>query len=324
MPRIRSLALLGVVAAAGLAACGGSDSTASSANDTMSAGEAGNVGSTAASLIGGAATSLAGFTIDDGTLTDPGLNAPGVVPRQRNIIMAALRAGARMNRGLNPSIQAADGGVLDNCTPDLTNSTDTDGDGIYDDATATFTSSNCTYTNDAGATVVATGSIRVQDKGTIYGFQVTFNSLRYDLSDGSSSGALTISGTYSATVGSQLASVGENLHVSLTNNSGGSANLSEAWTLTFDPDATISGSATALPSGVFGIAGSFSATVNGKTWSLILVSDTPLVYDGSCAVSPPFTSGTLEGQIAAKRNHGFSVVFNGCGSDPTFSALGTT
>jgi hypothetical protein len=315
------LLLLGVLAATGLAACG-SDSTGSSANDTMTTGEAGEVGGTAAALVGGAANSLAGFTLDDGTLTDPAL-APGATLVKRNILMAALRAGARMGQGLSPSIQAA-GGALDNCTPTLNNTTDTDGDGVFDDATATFTSANCTYTNDGGATVVTTGSIRVQDQGTIYGFQITFNTLRFDLSNGSQSGALVLNGSYSADVGAQLASVGQNLHITVSNSSGGSANLSEAWTLTFDPDATISGSATALPAGSFTIAGSFSATVNSRTWSLILVSTTPLVYDGSCATDPPFSSGTLEGQIAARRNHGFSVVFNGCGADPTITSLNAT
>ncbi len=310
--------LAGIVAIAALAACG-SDSTGSSSSDTMTAGEANNVGNTVGTLIDGAAASLASFSVDDGTLTDPDLS-PGAAPRGRSIFLSALRAGARMGRGLNPPLQA-DGGVLDNCTPTISDTTDSDHDGIYNDATATFTAGNCTYVNGTGTTVIATGSIRVQDKGTIYGFQVNFNTLRYDLTNGSASGSITITGSYSADVGSQAASVGQNLHVAVSSNSGSSATLSEAWSLAFDPDATIPGNATALPAGNFSIAGSFNANVNGKSWSLILVSTNPLAYDGSCVDTPVFGSGTIEGQIAAKRSHGFSIQFNGCGTEPTIGAL---
>src|SRR5262245_12199665 len=105
MRPLRVSQLAGVVAIVLVAACGGSDSTGSSSSDTMTASEADNVGNTVSTLIDGAAASLTSFSIDDGTLTDPDLS-PGTAPRGRSIFLSALRAGARMGRGLNPPLQA--------------------------------------------------------------------------------------------------------------------------------------------------------------------------------------------------------------------------
>lgn len=322
MFRIRSLALGAALAGVGLAACGG-DSTGSSSNDTMSAEEAGNVGGTLTSLINGAAFSISTFNVEDGNLTNPGL-APGVAQPRRNIALAALRVGARMNRNLGAVDIAPADGILENCAPTLDNTTDTDEDGILDDAIATYAAASCIYENIHGDTVTVAGTIRVQDQGELFGFKYTFN-LHYDLSHGSHSGTVVLTGTYSADIGQALASAGQNLHVTATSSSGGNADLGEAWTLSFTPDGgVITGEDYTLPDGAFTIAGSSSATINGKRWSLTLVSTAPLVRSHTCLVSPVFASGTIEGQIVARRSHGFSVVFNGCGTDPTITALGTT
>jgi hypothetical protein len=321
MPRFRSLALGAALAGVGLAACS-SSSTGSSATTTMSADEAARVGDVAGSLINGAATSLVLFAIDDGTLTDPSL-APSLAVRRRAPIMAVLRAGARLRAGMGPAI-AASGGILGDCSPTWSNTTDTDGDGIYDDATADFTASNCSYTNQAGQTVRVTGDIRLRDQGQIFGFIINFDGLYYEITGQSASGTLNISGTYTTNVGANQATSGESLHLDFTSSLDPPIQVSEAWSLTFTPDATIPGNATHLPAGTFDVAGSLSIGRAGRNWALILVANDPLVYDGACTDKPPFASGSLEGQIASARNHGFHLQFNGCGSNPTITALGAT
>lgn len=320
MPRSRSLLLFGTILGFGLGACG-SDSSSSSSTTTMTADEASSVGEVSGSLVAGAAGSLALFTIDDGTLTDPSLS-PSVAARRKLPILMALRAGSRLHPEMGPRVQAT--GILDDCDPTLSNTTDTDADGIYDDATATFTAGNCSYTNDAGETVSVTGSIRVRDQGAIHGFLINFNTLRYNFTGLSSTGDLTLTGSYSTNVGANLATAGENLHVTFNSSVDPTIDVSEAWTLTFTPTGTIETGATHLPAGSFTIAGSFSINRADRHWALILVSTDPLVYDGACADRPPFDSGTLEGQIAGARSHGFEIIFNGCGTTPTISALGAT
>jgi hypothetical protein len=320
MSRFRSLALLGVILGFGLTACG-SNSTGSSTATTMSADEATGVGNVTGGLISGAASSVALFAIDDGTLTDPSL-APSLAARRRAPIMAVLRAGARLRPDMAPAI-AASGGILGDCDPTVSNTTDTDGDGIYDDVTATFTADNCSYTNQAGQSVVVTGSIRERDQGEIFGFMINFNSLRYVITGQSATGSLTIGGSYSTNVGPDLATAGESLHLVLTSSVDPSIEVSEAWALTFTPDATIEAAATELPAGSFTLAGSLSIGRDNRHWALILVSTDPLVYDGVCASEPPFASGSIEGQIASARTHGFHMQFNGCGSDATITVLGS-
>jgi hypothetical protein len=318
----RSLVLLGVIAGFGLAACSSSGSTGSSTTTTMSADEAAGVGDVAGGLINGAASSVALFAIDDGTLTDPSL-APSLAVRQRAPIMAVLRAGARLGAGMGPAITAS-GGILGDCSPTWSNTTDTDGDAIYDDALATFTAANCNYTNQAGQNVLVTGTVRLRDQGQIFGFIINFNGLRYEITSQSASGSLTIGGSYTTNVGTNQATAGESLHLVLTSSLNPSIEVSEAWALTFTPDATISGNATHLPAGSFALAGSLSIGRADRHWALILVTTDPLVYDGACTDKPPFASGSLEGQIASARNHGLHVQFNGCGSAATITALGTT
>ncbi|MEP6473535.1 MAG: hypothetical protein ABJC74_07420, partial [Gemmatimonadota bacterium] len=222
MHTTETIALAGLVMVLGLSACGGGGSSTGS-NDDMTHAQAVEVGNSIGSLVSGAANSVAHFEIDDGTLTDPDL-APGSTPsRQQRLVDGLIRAGLRASGSRAP--QFAPGGILNgaNCHPVVVSATDTvdvDHDGIPTDETFSFTSGNCNYTNGDGVTVLVNGSIRIQDLGSIWGFQVNFNSLVFTLSNETTTGVITIAGSYSASVGANLATVQEALHVVISANNG--------------------------------------------------------------------------------------------------------
>ncbi|MEP6473602.1 MAG: hypothetical protein ABJC74_07755 [Gemmatimonadota bacterium] len=315
----KRLAAFGILVSVGLAACGGG-SSAPATDTTMDATEATQIGTTASTVISGAANSLGQFILDDGTLTDPTL-APGVASRHRTTLASLLAFGAKGHADLSPA--AVDGGIA-NCHPTQSDTADTDADGIFNDNTLTFTAANCSYVNGFGVAVTVTGSVRIREAGTLYGFQVDFNALKYNLVGTVGSGTLTISGNYSASVTGQGATIAENLQAHTAAGTGPGATGSTNWILTFTPALEIPANATRLPAGDFSISGTASYSRQGHTWAITLITAQPLTYDGECQSDPPFGAGLLEGQITTARTHGFSVQYTGCGAAPTYLALGAS
>ena len=127
---IRSLAIpsLALTLLAGAMAC--SDSTPNIVTTTMDASEADVVGRQAADLLGPAAGGLMAFDPDEAVLGLGFLFPTGPSgPSPRPLLAPIARALA---------------GNAPGCSPEQSDPTDTDGDGIYDDNTVTFTAANCT------------------------------------------------------------------------------------------------------------------------------------------------------------------------------------
>lgn len=329
MIRSKLFAVAGLGALLSLAACGGGGSGPGTTEHTdMTIAQADAVGGGIATLINGAFAASSQFDIAaDGNFTDPTL-APGRgATRKQNLVATILRVGAHSARAANPTGPSLDDGILGStgCVPSHSNSTDTDLDGIPDDDLLTFTSTNCTYVNDFGVTVVVQGTVEIKDQGSIWGFELIFNSLSYTLTDVSSNtGSVIVGGTYLSTVSANAANAQEIIHVLISSNTGGSLSATASWAFIFTPNAPISDTASALPAGSLSINGHWNYSHNDDNWDVILSTPEDLVYDGSCATNPIFASGSLEGQIAIARTHGFHIVFNGCGETPTVSVLGGT
>jgi len=71
---------------------------------------------------------------------------------------------------------------------------------------------------------------------------------------------------------------------------------------------------TPLPAGSFTLSGTGSWTTLSRTWSVVVTTVTPLVYDPSCTVAPRITSGELS--LVVTRNTevtNVSIVFTACG-----------
>jgi len=317
-----------------LTGCGGGGGGPSlTGHDTMTQAQANEVGGSIGLLVNGAFASASQFEVDNGTLTDPTL-APGVRAGrqvQQHLVASLLNFGVHASRSSALFSPALDGGLPlhGSCNPThsatIDSTYDTDRDSIPNDDILTFTPSNCNYLNDAGFTVTVQGTIEIKDQGSIWGFLLDFNSLTYSLSSQAGSGTIIVSGTYGTTVAANLANTQEGLHVSITNNTNGqSLGINTSWNFNFVPTTAIGTHATALPAGSLTLNGNFSYSHNTDNWSVILSTPDPLVYNGSCVTSPVFDSGSLEGQIAISRVHGFHIQFVGCGETPEVTTLGTT
>jgi hypothetical protein len=329
----RTLAPAALLAGLMLGACGGGGNSGPTItdHDAMTQAQADEVGGSIATLVAGAFSSVSKFQIDNGTLTDPTLAPGSTAARQQHLVAALLNIGAHASRSASLLSPALDGGILGggSCNPVHTatqdSTYDTDHDGIPNDDILTFTATNCNYENADGLTVLVQGNIEIKDQGSIWGFQIDFNNLSYSLSSQNGSGSIIVSGLYSTTVAANLVTTSEGIHVSINNNTNGqSFGIITSWDVNFVPTSAIGIHATALPAGSMTITGNFSYSHNTDVWAVILSTPDPLMYDGSCAIDPVFASGSLEGQIAIKRTHGFHIQFQGCGEVPVVTTLGTT
>jgi hypothetical protein len=153
-------AALATFAALALAACG-DDSNAPT--DEITADDAQNIGETSAALADEAITGL------NAAFLDVTGGYPGVLVTAGRLVPPSIRLSAPM-LSLGRSIP-------DGC-PDISSLTDSDGDGIPDDAVLTFTAADCTTTYEDGAREVVTGVIRIQDPGTTAGYDLTYDDWR--------------------------------------------------------------------------------------------------------------------------------------------------
>ena len=306
---IRSLSIPSVALTllAGAMAC--SDSTPNIVTTTMDASEADVVGRQAADLLGPAAGGLMAFDPDEAVLGLGFLFPTGPSgPSPRPLLAPIARALA---------------GNAPGCSPEQSDPTDTDGDGIYDDNTVTFTAANCTTVDPDGLPLVATGTIRIRDQGTLFGWLVNFTSLSIKVGDATAHDQVTVNGSYAADVGAAGASATQKLSAIVVSTSEGNYSFSDDWALSFAPSGggvIVAGGP--FPAGAFDLAGSFSYTGGGRNFLLSLLTTQPLAIDGACSGQPPFQSGQVVGEITARRSAGFLITFNGCGLDPTFEPRG--
>jgi hypothetical protein len=290
---------------AGAVACS-DDSTP--ATTTMDAEAADVIGRQAADLFGGTASGLMAFDPDEAVLGIGYLIPTGPSLPTRRISLAPI---ARALAGRAPG-----------CDPAQSDPTDTDGDGIYDDNIVTFTAANCTTEDESGLPLVATGTIRIQDQGSLFGWQVDFGNLVVRIGDNTDYARITVNGSYAADVGAAAASASQMISAGVVSSSEGTYTFSDDWTLGFTPDGNgVIPDGGPWPAGSFDLAGDFHFVRGGSSYALGLVTTAPLAIDGQCTGFPPFQSGQVVGAIVAHQSEGFVITFTGCGLDPTVEAL---
>lgn len=178
-PSLFRSAALAAFAVLALAACG-DDST--SPNDPITVDDAQNIGETSAALADLAVTGLESASLD----VSGGF--PGTLFAIARVTPPDVRLGAPM---------LSMGRTIPVGCPDISALTDSDGDGIPDDAVLTFTAADCTTTYEDGAREVVTGIIRLQDPGTTPGYDLTYDGWRvryYDTGETSPSAEVLING----------------------------------------------------------------------------------------------------------------------------------
>ena len=167
--RLFAVSLAGMVA---VAACGGDSGPA--ASTTVSSVQAAVLGAEASGQVGDIAAGLASFDFSGGSLGGGAFSRKALRGRMttlERVVPARYRGQLAMLRR-----------DLGGCDPAVAgDTTDSDGDGIENNATYTFTAANCFYQDTLGNGFAVTGSVSVQDTdggATLFGFAIDFNHLK--------------------------------------------------------------------------------------------------------------------------------------------------
>jgi hypothetical protein len=327
MPEVRNAAW--PLMAAGLwllGGCGGDSGPAMASSISQT--EASAVGTAAASQLGGVAGGLAQFS-------SPSVGGVGAgvfgarAPTGRFVAATVGRVNPRIRQGLALLQQ--------DCTPAVSDPTDTDQDGIEDNATVVFSAANCTFVDaTTGLTVSATGTVHIQDTDnttTVFGYDLNFTRFQVMLTD--PTGAYPdistgINGSYTTTVTLLTASATENVATDLTVAGSRVYVDHSVWTVAYDPaQGSIDPANATLPAGNFTVDGNYTyaGDADGRTatWSFGINTTAPLAYDGSCTdVDWPFSSGQVNVYLSGRQTVGFTVDYAGCGSPGTVTAFDNT
>lgn len=284
-----------------LAACGGGTDE----NPSLDTQTANAVGVTLAAQVAGAPTSFTATGVSSGSVGGGffGVRAQGLA------------------RWAAPSL--APNLVSRTCSPSVDDPTDTDGDGVPDDATFTFSQANCTTGN-----FYITGLINISDVTAAVGYDATFtNFLAYISSQNGDFFSIKVNGTHGVAGTPTTGILSENLVTAVNGKSGTqtlSGSLSNNWTLQFD---AAQGQNIVmddvLPDGDFTIQGNFTYNINGQRFAFSVRTESALVFDSTCVLANPFSSGELRAHLGGPNGTVFvKVTYNGCGVDPTVVLIG--
>jgi hypothetical protein len=214
------------------------------------------------------------------------------------------------------------------CTPDEVGAaTDSDGDGIPNDATLTFTVANCTvYDTATGNAQLVRGVYRIRDTNDdLYGFQVTltdFHVRNFDAASGFVSDVL-----YNATETGKTTAGSASYHLVLDANitqgdTGGMQAQKVKYDIleSFDPSGTIT-DGDPLPNGAFTMSGTLDATITsfGIPTRIVvqLVTPDPMSYTSGCG---GIDSGEYEMRVNGSTTEGVLIHFDSCSG--YYEALG--
>lgn len=308
-----------------LGACGGDSGPAG--NTTISQQQAGVVGTEAANQISDIAAGVAGFSFTGGSLGSGFFSRAAMSGRMSmldRVIPPRYRPQLAMLRG---------GGGQ--CDPTVVgDSTDSDGDGIENNATFTFTNANCFYQDTLGNGFAVTGSVSIQDTdggATLFGFGLDLNHLKVLFYNDSASAGLDWDGTYIADVRSTSVTTNRHFVTRFHVNNQVPYSFGDNWTLTFLPDTGTIDPATqsTLPDGTFDVTGSYNwsgqlGNADGD-WTFNVSTPTPLHFGTGCdGFDPPFDGGQILASINGRSNIGFTADYSACGTPPAINTFDNT
>lgn len=198
--------------------------------------------------------------------------------------------------------------------------TDTDGDGVPDDMTITYTAANCTTTDTAtGSVHIIRGTIHYRDTGnSLYAYEFTITDLRAEDFDGSSGdwtrqilngsetgSTTTTGGKWAFNLSGQLAQGNYN---TVTTDQNASYNVTASYT----PNIGTVPALGPLPDGSVTLAGTIDARI--APWGLLntqLVTTQALAYTEACGGE---VAGSIELRLNGNAAEGAEVKWLGCGS----------
>lgn len=220
-------------------------------------------------------------------------------------------------RSIGGGISFAPPDSLPNC-PAASNLTDTDSDGVPDNATWTFSAADCTQTDIEGNRSVVTGSVMVSDPGLTAGYNLSLNQLTgayYQSGAATPLLELAMNGTWALRGTSDALSLDQNYNFALTVQNE-QAILTNDLGVTFTAaNGTAISWGVPLPDGTLAIQGEWQVDASQESHHLVLYTLQPLVYDDACG---GFTSGALQ---ATGEGGAVTVTWTACGvHTSTFTA----
>lgn len=258
--------------------------------------------------------------------SDPTSGSPGDPPAELTASIGTLtadEASATLDALTLPTLLAPLGAGDDSPCVAPSVPTDSDGDGVPDDATYIFTAPPCRFDGYRGGTLDLVGELRLQDPSPTaagFGYASTLIALRATFTSAGSTpnaysvtrnGTRTLTGTVA---GLQLTT---DLQVARTFTGLADAAVDQQWTVQFAPDTPLQINQP-LPSGALDVSGTLEWTRGTESIALTVTTPTPLHYDAACTddarridVGEMQAAGTLTGVRGYVR-----VRWRGCGQDP--------
>jgi hypothetical protein len=201
---------------------------------------------------------------------------------------------------------------------------DTDGDGIPDDLTLTFSNPPCSFSGIRGGIVELTGTLRVQDANpaNAFDFTATLTNLVFSFAGpgGTRSFIATRNGTRSLTGSATGATLTENLTVLRQRPGRANATLVRSGTAAFAVDTGRTLVMTQpLPAGTFDLGGTLDWHRSTENFSFTISTPVPLHYDPSCTGTPQrISAGELRASGTIGSSTGYiRVLWTACGIEPT-------
>jgi hypothetical protein len=203
--------------------------------------------------------------------------------------------------------------------------TDSDGDGVPDDAIYIFTAPPCRFSGWRGGTLDIVGQLRIQDPtpaGAGFGYEGSLTGLRtrFTSADKKTIYDITRNGTRSLSGSVASLTLSADLQVIRTFAGEPDAAIDRQWTVTYTPAAPLQINAP-LPSGTVDISGTMNWTRGTEDFVLTVTTPTPLHYNAGCTdtvqridAGELDAAGTIEGVPGTVR-----VRWSGCGKEPSYS-----
>jgi hypothetical protein len=199
---------------------------------------------------------------------------------------------------------------------------DTDGDGVPDDASYTFTAPPCRFAGVRGFNLDVVGQLRVVDPapGTAgFGAVVDFTNFRFSLTtdDPDKNYSVTRNGRVTLTGSPAGLELSSEMQILRTFSGLSDAAVEHVWTIGFEPETTLQINQP-LPNGSVTIAGTVNWSRGDETFELTLTTLTPLHYNAACdTTGQRFDAGVLAVSGTFGETPGtLHIGWGGCGDDP--------
>jgi hypothetical protein len=235
-----------------------------------------------------------------------------------------------MSSALTPvgTIQAtSEASLLATACVSPSSGTDTDGDGVPDDANFVFTAPPCRFTGWRGGTLEVVGQLRVRDPVPAtagFGYEATLTLLRtrFNAADGSDLYDVTRNGTRSLSGSVNGLLLTSDLQIIRTGNP--DAAIDKQWAVSYTPATSLQINA-ALPSGGLDIAGTVSWSRGTENLELTVTTSTPLHYNADCTDTVQrIDGGELRATGTFDDHDGYiRVRWTDCGREPQLSFVST-